>query len=414
MAVMDFSNQYEFSARSYEWRLHCGPEAIENRLKEEVIRLGAKRAFVFCSPSIKSKTNSVERVQAALGPLFAGYFDGIHVEAPYPDVVAATEAARKAGADLLISLGAGTIVVATRVINIYLCETGDHQAMATQYPEGKPAVSPRLNAPKLPIINITTTPTGAMNRGGQGVASPHLDQNRLEYFDPKTRPATLIWDHEAIMATPLSMMRGFCINGYIGSALSAGRRSENPLVEADREHSKTLHRRAFRRMSEDPDAIDWRIDLFTSALLGNRAADDSLRGAHMHEGESFDGDYGLGTALHIRFPHVWQQDSGSALRPTVIRQSKAPSAETLGAVARALDIWKDGRSPEQTQAAIANEVERIYRQEGMPASVRELKVSKEDFPAIAQDSVKIFNSNAGLRDPENHIRGAIAMLEAAW
>ncbi len=81
---------------------------------------------------------------------------------------------------------------------------------------------------------------------------------------------------------------------------------------------------------------------------------------------------------------------------------------------RALDIWKDGRSPEQTQAAIANEVERIYRQEGMPASVRELKVSKEDFPAIAQDSVKIFNSNAGLRDPENHIRGAIAMLEAAW
>lgn len=414
MPTVDFSEMYQFSARSYDWRLHVGSEAIENRLKEEVIRLGAKRAFVFCSPSIKSKTNSVERVQAALGPLFAGYFDGIRVEAPYPDVVAATEAARKAGADLLISLGAGTIVVATRVIDIYLCETGDHQAMATQYPEGKPAVSPRLSAPKLPIINITTTPTGAMNRGGQGVASPHLNQNRLEYFDPKTRPAALIWDHEAIMATPLTMMRGFCINGYIGSALGVARRSENPLVEADREHIKTLHFRAFRRMHEDPDAIDWRLDLFTAALLGNRAADDSLRGAHMHEGESFEGDYGLGTALHIRYPHVWQQDSGSALRPTVIRQSKTPSAETLNAISHALNISKEGRSPEQTQKAIGDEVERIYREEGMPASVRELNVSKEDFPEIAQDSVKIFNSNAGLRDEASHIKDAIAMLEAAY
>jgi hypothetical protein len=48
-----------------------------------------------------------------------------------------------------------------------------------------------------------------MNRGGQDVASPHLDENRLEYFDPKTRPAALIWDHEAIMGTPFRMMQGF-------------------------------------------------------------------------------------------------------------------------------------------------------------------------------------------------------------
>ena len=409
-----FSNFYEWSTRSYDYRLHVGPEAIENRLKEEVIRNKAKRAFVICSPSIKSKTNSVERVQNALGPLFAGYFDQIHMEAPYPDVVAATEAARAAGTDLLISLGAGTIIVATRVINIYLCETGDHEALATQYPEGKPAVSPRLNAPKLPAIEIPTTPTGAMNRAGQGVASPHLDHNRLEYFDPKTRPAALIWDHQAIMATPFEMMRGFCVNGYVGTALGAARASENPLAEGDRNHINFLHNRAYHRMLESPDTIDWRLDLFTAALLGNRAADDAQRGVHIHQGEVFEGDYGLGTAIHIKYPHVWQQDGNAAIRPAEIRQSKTPSAEALEKIAQALGIAQQGRSAQDTQMAIADEVARIYKQHGIPASLRELSIPKEDFPAIAKDSLKVFNSNAGMRFEEEHMKNAVAMLEAAW
>ena len=410
----DFSNFYEWSTKSYDYRLHVGSEAIENRLKEEVIRLGAKRAFVFCSPSIKSKTNSVERVQNTLGPLFAGYFDQIHVEAPYPDVVAATEAARAAGADLLISLGAGTIVVATRVINIYLCETGDHEAMATQYPEGKPAVSPRLNAPKLPTINITTTPTGAMNRGGQGVASPHLDHNRLEYFDPKTRPAALIWDHEAIMATPFEMMRGFCVNDYVSSAVGAARVPLNPLEEADRNHIRLLHKRAYHRMMESPDTIDWRIDLFVAALLANRASDDAQRGVHIHDGETFDGDLGLSTAIHIKYDYVWQQDGNAAMRAAAIRRSRTPSAEALGRVAEQLGIQQAGRSPEDTQAAIADEIERVLKQHGIPSRVRDLNVPKEDFEQIARESIKIFNSNAGMRDEERHMKNAIAMLEAAW
>ena len=64
--------------------------------------------------------------------------------------------------------------------------------------------------------------------------------------------------------------------------------------------------------------------------------------------------------------------------------------------------------------AIADEVERIYRAEGMPTTLRELKIPREDLPAIAGDSLKVFNSNAGLRDAERHIPRAISLLEAAW
>ena len=414
MPVLDFSDPTQFSARSYEWRLHCSAEAIENFLKEEVIRTGAKRAFVICSPSIKSKTASVDRIESALGSFYAGYFDGIRVEAPYPDVVEATKAARAAGADLLISLGAGSVVVATRVIDIFLCEDRDPFEMMTQYPEGKPAVSPRLNAPKLPIINITTTPTSAMNRAGSGIANDELDHNRMEYFDPKTRPVALIWDHAAIMATPLRMMRGFATNGYIGAALTAGRRGENPLAEADRAHIRTLSKRGYQTLVQDPDSIAARVDLFTSALLANRASDDSLRGVHIHDGETFEGDYALSNALHVKFPQVWQQDAHSALRASVIRQSRTPSPEALGAIARELDVRDDGRDPREVQLEIADVIEGIYQREEMPTRLRELGISKEDFPELARDTVKVFNANPGMRYPEQQMAKALDLLEAAW
>ena len=157
------SDVNSFAARGFDWRLFAGEEVIEDRLKELVIRSGAKRPFVICSKSISSKTRNIERIKGALGDSFAGYFDGIEIDSTYNSVVAATEAAREAGADLLISVGGGSVIVATRVIDIFLCEEGDPFEIMTQYPEGKPAYSPRLNAPKLPIINVITTPTGAMN-----------------------------------------------------------------------------------------------------------------------------------------------------------------------------------------------------------------------------------------------------------
>jgi alcohol dehydrogenase class IV len=224
----------------------------------------------------------------------------------------------------------------------------------------------------------------------------------------------LIWDHEAIMATPFKMMEGFCVNGYIGSALGAARRPLNPLQEADSNHINLLHRRAYKRMLESPNTIDWRIDLFVAAFLGNRSADDAQRGVHIREGATFDGDYGINTALHIKYPHVWQQDAGSATRPTLIRRSRTPSLELLDAIAMQLGIHSPERSPHDTQMEIADEIERIYKRHGMPTSIRELNVPKEDFEAIARDSVKIFNSNAGMRDEESHMKNAVALLEAAW
>ncbi|MEX2032670.1 MAG: iron-containing alcohol dehydrogenase, partial [Dehalococcoidia bacterium] len=302
----------------------------------------------------------------------------------------------------------------TRVVDIFLCEPGDPFEIMTQYPEGKPAHSPRLNQPKLPIINVVTTPTGAMNRAGSGLANPDLDQ-RMEYFDPKTRPIALFWDWEAIMATPLSLMRSTATTTFSGALSGLAVAEMNPILEADREHIFRLAWRAYPKLVEEPDSVGPRMDLFTAAFLGNRADDDDQgRRRGRDAANAFSGNYGVATALHIRYPDVLQGEATCSLVPTVARRSES-SLETAQRVASAIGVWKDGMTARHGTDAVAEALEGLYKRVGMPTRLSELpSVKREDFPSLAQDTVKVFNFNPGVRNRDEAIRAAIDLMEAAW
>ncbi len=71
-----------FRASGHSWRLYCGTSVLEGSLKEVAARAGAKRAFVICSPSINGRTDTVRRIEKALGTTFAGVFDRIEKDCP--------------------------------------------------------------------------------------------------------------------------------------------------------------------------------------------------------------------------------------------------------------------------------------------------------------------------------------------
>lgn len=420
-----------FSARSYEWRLHSDEEAIERHLATEVARaprasrasgpseisepskIGAQRAFVIASPSIAAKTGTVDRIAETLGDRYAGAFTDVEVDSTYRSVAAATDAARAADADLLIAVGGGSVIVAARVVDVYLCEDGDPFDLMTQYPEGKPAVSPRLLAPKLPIINIPTTPTSAMNRAGSGLANPDLE-HRMEYFDPKTRPIAILWDWQALRATPLEVMRSTATTTFAGAISAAAAPEANPLVEGDRAQILRLARRAYPRLIEAPDAIDPRIDLCTAALLQNRSADDGAAGGIGVRDAVFGGDYAISTALHVLYPAIGQGESTSVMQATVARRAADPPLDAAQRVAELLDVWRPRMTASEATHAAADAIESTYRAAGMPVGISELGVPREDFGRIADATLKNFNANQGTRSEAERRQQTIDLLEAAW
>lgn len=399
-----------FRAAGYAWRLHCGPQAIESGLKQVVERAGAKRAFVACSPSVNRRTDTVRRIEAALGNLFAGVFDGIEKDSTYASVVAAKKAAEAAAADLLIAVGGGSVIVATRVVAVYLAEPGDPFEIMTQYPEDKSAYSPRLMAPKLPIVNIPTTPNSAVNRGGSGLKNPDLD-HRMEYFDPKTRPQAVILDDEALLSAPPDLIRSTATTIFASTLAAMSAVDVNPLARGDRDHAFRLAHEAYLRLMDELDNPELRRDIAIAAFLQNRAEDDGLR---RFRGGAFSGNYAVSTAIHLRYPHVGQGESTSVVHVPAIRAAGDIEPRSARQVAEALGVWQEGMQAKEAASAVADRLEAIYTRIGVPTRLRQIEVSRNDFRALAIQTVKNFNFNAGQRSAEDQIAHAMRLLEAAW
>jgi alcohol dehydrogenase class IV len=403
-------SEHSFRASGYSWRLYSGPRVIEQSLKEAADRAGAKRAFVVCSRSVNRRTDTVRRIEATLGDRYAGVFDGIEKDSTYASVCAARDAAAEASADLLIAVGGGSVIVATRAVAIFLAETGDPFRIMTQYPEGKPAYSPRLLAPKLPIVNIPTTPNSAMNRAGTGLKNPDLD-HRMEYFDPKTRPHSIFLDDEALLSAPQELIRSTATTVFAGLVGSMAQLDMNPLAEGDRNHAFRLAHRAYPRLVDEPDNPALRIDLCIAAFLQNRAEDDGVR---RFRGGVFSGNYAVSTALHVRYPHVGQGESTAVVHVPKIRISEQVEQRSARQVAEALGVWHDNMDARQAALAVADMLEALYVRVGMPTRLRQLEIPRDDLPAIAHETVKNFNANAGVRSAEDQIADALRLLEAAY
>ncbi len=407
---MQVKASHTFRAVSYPLRLHVGVDALNN-LATEVRRHQAQRAFVVCGQTVAHKTNLLQRLQAQLGTSYAGVFDAMDKDSTWPAVQQGVEAARGAGADLLIAVGGGSVLVGTRVIAILLAEKGDPYTLMTQYPEGKPAFSPRLMAPKAPIINVVTTPTSAMNRGGSGLKNDNLE-HRMEFYDPKTRPAAIFWDAQALLTAPPELVRSTATTSFSGSLRSLGVRSMNPLVEGDRRQAFRLLQRSLSRIMAEPDDASLRIDLCTAAFLQNRAADDD-QGQRRERDQTSSNAYALATALHIRYHHVWQGEATSSVLPVVTRLTPPQDADSTARIAAALEVWQDGMSAEEATAATAEALESLYRSIGMPIRLHELDIPKQELPLLARDTLKNFNANPAVRAAD-YTDKMLALLQAAW
>ena len=397
-----------FRAVSYPWRLYSGANALDH-LPAEVARHGARRAFVLCGQTVAHRTNLLARLRDRLGEAWGGVFDRMDKDSSYAAVQAATDAARAAGADLLVAAGGGSVIVGTRAVAIFLAEKGDPYALMTQYPEGKPAVSPRLLAPKLPIVNVPTTPTSAMNRAGTGLRNDALD-HRMEFFDPKTRPVALFWDDEALLTAPLELARSTGTTTFTGCLHADASPSANPLFDGDQRHALRLALRALPRLVADPGDARPRVELCAAAFLQNRAADDG--GTLIARAGAASAAYALATALHVRYDHVGQGEATSAVTPGVVRERGAGRGDGLPRMAEALGVSSD--SPDgASAAAVAAALRDFYRGLGMPARVRDLDISEAELPLLARDTLKNFNANRGARAAD-HVDQMLALLRACW
>jgi alcohol dehydrogenase class IV len=381
--------KHDFRAVGYPLRLYSGKDALDN-LPAELKRQHARRAFIVCGRTVSRKTPLIVRMRAILGASLAGVFDEMSKESPLSAVTAARDAARAVDADLLIAVGAGSVVQATRVVAILLAEVRPVSELITQYPEHGPAVSPKLLAPKLPIINVLTAATSAQNRGGSAVKGDDLD-HRMEFFDPKTRPVAVFWDSDALLTAPLSLARDTGAAVFWRAVMNMGASNMTPLVEGDRMQALRLARHALTRLADSGAEAAPRIELCAAAFLQNRDADDGGGVADKHWVARV--VYAFAAALYNQHEHVSQGRANNALTPGVMRKLGSRDVQAMRRIAQALEAWREGDRLEDAPERAASALEAFFRSVGSPTRVSELGIPRESFGTILDHSLKNFNAD---------------------
>src|SRR4029453_8400859 len=75
----------------------------------------ARRVFITSTRSLAQKENGpLQRLERALGAAHAGTYAAIRSHSPREDVAAGATAARDAHADLLVAVGGGSVIDATK------------------------------------------------------------------------------------------------------------------------------------------------------------------------------------------------------------------------------------------------------------------------------------------------------------
>src|ERR1700726_1905083 len=92
----------------------------EQALTEEVERLGARGGFALGSSTLAATLPIAETMREALGARLAGFFTGIRAHTPRDDVIAAAAKAREARADLIVTIGGGSVTDAGKMVLLCL------------------------------------------------------------------------------------------------------------------------------------------------------------------------------------------------------------------------------------------------------------------------------------------------------
>jgi maleylacetate reductase len=83
-------------------------------------RRDAERVFLMVSGKLNRTTNEIAKVRGTLGNRFASLFDHMPPHTPRHGVIEAAEMAREAGADLIVTVGGGSITDGAKAVQLCL------------------------------------------------------------------------------------------------------------------------------------------------------------------------------------------------------------------------------------------------------------------------------------------------------
>jgi alcohol dehydrogenase class IV len=338
---------------------------------ELATRHGAERVFLMVSGTLRRETGEIAAIQAALGNKCAAVFDRMPPHTPRSAVIEAAEMARAAGADLIVTVGGGSITDAAKAVQLCLAnDIRTPEALDALRPVKGPdgaMVAPPCNAPTVRQITVPTTLSAGEFSAIAGVTDERTRVKEL-FRHVKIMPQAVILDPAITVHTPewLFLSTGIravdhCVEGIC--SLEA-----HPYADAQALRGLALLVRGLRRVKADPTDLAARMDCQLGSWL---SMGPLASGVPM--GASHGIGYVLGAVFDIPHGHT-----SCIMLPSVMKWNKSANADRQAMVAEAMG--EPGRDAGDALDAFIGGL-------GMPRSLGAVKVGAEHFARISEQAM---------------------------
>lgn len=382
--------------------VYYGPGSLQ-QLPAELDRISAARAMVVTSPTVGNATRLGGRVVTLLGDRCVGVYDGIQPHVPYACLQGGLELMRETRPDVLVSLGAGSVVDGARALAL---AAGEGLKEATELERFRalfhpPATTelPRTSGRALPLVAIPTTLSAAEFANCGAVTSETRGTKDLLIADELT-PKTVLLDPELAVTTPPALWSSTGMRALDHAIETVYSPRRGPITDA-------LSLDAIRRLGPALRAVALNPDDVAARGAGQLAAWASYFGEmNLTLGLSHAIGHQIGARHGVQ--HGW---TSCVVLPSVMRWLAPATADRQVLIAAALGVDTADLSAAVAAEEAAKAVERLVLDLGLPSSLAGIGVTQADFPGLA-DAVMQDLVVAGSPRPVQH-DDVLSILEQA-
>ena len=338
---------------------------------ESVERLGGTRVFLMVSGTLNRETDEVAKIRKVLGNKCVGMFDKMPPHTPRSAVIRATDEARAAKADLIVTIGGGSITDGAKAVA--MCLANDirtpedmDRLRPVKGPDGVVGPPP-MNVPTVRQVTVPTTLSGGEFSAISGVTDERTKNKEL-FRHPEIMPAVVILDPAVTVHTPewLWISTGIravdhCVEGVCSA-------ESNPYADAQGIKGLSLLANGLPRVKANSADLEARMDcqMGTWLSMGPLASGVPMGASHGI-------GYVLGAAFDVPHGHT-----SCIMLPAVMRWNKPVNAEKQALIAIAMG---------QPGKEAADALDQFIGGLGIPRSLSAVNIGREHFARIAEQAM---------------------------
>ena len=331
-------------------------------------RVGAQRVFLMVSGTLRRTTDEIAKVETALGGRCAGIFDGMPPHTPRSAVFEATQMAREAEADLIVTFGGGSLTDGGKAVQMCLANDISSVEGMDALRADKEAGITLCTPTKVRQVSVPTTLSAGEFSALAGVTDERTKTKEL-FKHPSVVPQTVILDPAVTVHTPewLWLSTGIRAVDHCVEGICSG--EAHPFGDAQATKGLSLFSDGLPKVLRDPGDLDARLACQMGAWLSM---------APIASGVPMGASHGIGYILGTLFdvPHG---HTSCIMLPAVMAWNKPANPERQALIS---DIM--GRPGEEAWKVLDAFIGGL----GMPRSLKAVNIGADQFDKIAEGAMK--------------------------